>query len=338
MTNRFITDSSSKVGLAGSEDVVSQGGLIQHIIASHVAQTVYAQEAFHKLTNALIHFAEQAYTLRDLEALEEVSRVLMNLRIDAAWQIGLYYHALAVKRKGQIDEAEALLETVAYNAPTTYRARAIQTLGTSHHTKCRLDEALKCQVEALRVASDRNAHGLQTTLLAHLEISHIKSDTGDHKGAFAILDSLSPLVQIVSRQNPLYFYFYHNELAVEFGELGRIAEAKAACKIALAYPFASAYPEWAETRLELEAKRTSATPSVIAISRVPEPSPQAEPQRKPHRSQPLLAAWLASENTLLQRPSITTAPIATIAGAQITQSILDRVLICIGPRAPPELA
>jgi hypothetical protein len=210
-------------------------------------------------------------------------------------------------------------------------------LGTNNHAKCQLDETLRFQLEALRVASDRNAHGLQTTLLAHLEISHVKSDTGDHKGALAILESISPLVQTVSRQNPLYFYFYHNELAVEFAELNRIAEAEAASAIALASPFASAYPEWAETRQELEAKRTSATPSIVAINRTPEaePSSQVEPQRTPQRSRSLSPKWLASEKTSVQRASITIVASAVVAHDGLTQSILDRVRISIRPRAPP---
>jgi tetratricopeptide (TPR) repeat protein len=339
MTSRFLTGCSSKVGLADSEIMVSHGGLIQHLVVSHLAQTVYSQETFLKLTYALIHFAEQAYTLRDLDALQEVSQVLMNLPVDAARQIGLYYRAIAINRRGQIDEGEALLETVANNAPITYRGRAIQTLGANHHDKGQLDEALRFQREALRVASDKKAQGLQTTLLAHLEISHFKSDTGDHKGALAILESLSPLVQIVSRQSALYFYFYHNELAVEFGELGRIAEAQEASEIALASPYAPAYPNWAETRLELEAKRTSATPSVVAINRAPETelSPQPEPQRKPHRSRTRLSKWLAVETTFLQTASKTIAVTAAISIDGTSQSVLDRVLISIGPRAPPAL-
>ncbi len=65
--------------------------------------------------------------LRDADALEEVSRILINLPIAGTQQIGLYYHALAINRKGRRDEAEILLETVADTAPITYRARAIQT-------------------------------------------------------------------------------------------------------------------------------------------------------------------------------------------------------------------
>ena len=173
-------------------------------------------------------------------------------------------------------------------------------------------------------------------LKAHFEIGIIQSFAGDHKGALHNLEKLWPLVNNIARQDPFYFYLYHNAVGVELGEVGRVEEAQAACKIALASPFASAYPEWNETRQELEAKRTSATASVVAINRAPEaePSPQAEPLRKPHRSRSRLSAWLASENTL-QRSSIKSAPIATIAGAQITQRILDRLLICIGPRAPP---
>ena len=337
-TNCFLTGCSSKAEFADSEIVISSGRSLRHIVASHLAQTVHSQHAFLKLANALVHSAEQAYMVRDVDALQEVTRVLMNLPIDGAGQIGLYYHALAINRKGQTAEAEGLLETVADNAPITYRARAVQTLGTNNHAKSNLDEAVRFQLEALRVASDRNAHGLQTTLLAHLEISHIKSNTGDHKGALDVLEGISPLVQIVSRQKPLYFYFYHNELAVEFGELNRIAEAEAACSIALASPFARAYPEWRDTRDEIATKRKSASPSVVAIHRAPEAdlATQAESNRKPEPLKALAFRCPASKRDSFQRSTTPIPATATIVLNAI--SILDQVLVCIGPRAPPSLS
>jgi tetratricopeptide (TPR) repeat protein len=335
-TNRFLTGCPSSVRLTDLETVVSRGGSIQHIVVSHLAQTLNSQKAFLKLTNALTHFAEQAYILRDLNALQEVSRVLMNLPVDAARQIGMYYHALAIKRKGLLDEAQTLLETVADNAPLNFRARALQGLGALHYDKGQLNETLRFQLEALRAASDKNAHGLQTTLMARLEIAIIKSLGGDHKAALFDLRSFRPLLNLVAKQKPFYFYLHLNELAVEFAEIGRLPEAEAASAIALASPFARAYPEWSETRDEIAAKRQSATPSVVAVNRAPaaEPSPQVQPQPKPQRSRSRLSKWLAVENTLLQRPLITTAPIATIAGAQIAQNILDRVLVCHRSRAP----
>lgn len=246
MTNRFLTGCSSSLGSADSEIVVSRGGLLRHIVASNLIQNVHSRELFVKLTNELIRFAEQAYILRDLDALDEVSRVLMNLPVNSAWQIGLYYRALAINRKGQRDEAEALLERICYDAPMTYRARAIQTLGANHHDKTELDEALRFQLEALRAASDRNANGLQTTLLARWEISIIKSLDGDHKGAFSDLKSLSKLLNLIVKENPFYFYAYCNDLAIVLGDLGCIAEAKATVDVAIASPYASAYPNWAE--------------------------------------------------------------------------------------------
>jgi hypothetical protein len=336
ITSRFLTGCSSSSGFTDSEIVVSRSGLLRHIVTRHFSLTVHSHELFVELTNALIHLAEQAYTRRDPDALEEISSVLMNLPIDTARQVGLYYHALAVNRRGQRDEAETLLEMVVGDAPIAYRARAIQTLGTNLHDKGRLDEALTFQLQALRLASDRNANGLQTTLLASLEIATIKSLNEDHKGALAILESLSPLVRVVSRRNPLYFYFYHNELAVDFAELGRLSEAEAACAIALASPFAPAYPEWSETRDEIAAKRTSSTPSVIGVNRAltAQPSPKIEPQRLRRGSRRrFLGARLGSGKDSFQRSTI---PIpATITTPLSVMGIRDRVLICIGPRAPP---
>lgn len=334
-TSRFLTGCSSGVGSPDLEIVVSRGGFLHHIVAGHVARTVHSRELFIKLTNELIRLAEHAYNTRDVAALGEVSRILMNLPVDSARQIGTYYYALAINRKGHRDEAEDLLETIADDAPMSYRARAIQTLGGNQHDKGQLNEALRFQLEALRMASDRNATDLQTTLLARWEISIIKSLEGDHKGALSDLKSLNPLVNLAAKQTPFYFYAFQVDLAIDLGELGRLAEAEAALDLALASPYASAYPNWAETRHELAAKRTSATPSVVAITRAREasPSPQAEPQR--HRAaSPILAVdWLACDTHSFQIASILIP--ATARSVLNATSTLDRVLICIGPRAPP---
>jgi hypothetical protein len=140
---------------------------------------------------------------------------------------------------------------------------------------------------------------------------------------------------MVAKHNPLYFFLYHNELATELAELGRLAEAEAACAIALGSPFAPAYPEWSDTREEIAAKRTSATRSVVAINRAPEadPSPQVEPQRHPESSRALAFVCPASNKDSFQRSIIPIPATATTAFNAV--SILDRVLSCIGPRAPP---
>ena len=337
MTSRFLTGCSSSVGLADSEIVVSHGGLLRHIVAWHLAQTVHSQELFVKLTNDLIGFAEQAYVMRDVDALDEVSHVLMNLPVDAARQIGSYYYALAINRRGKRDEAEALLQEIADDAPTTYRARAIQTLGGNYHDKGQLDEAFRFQLEALRAASGRTARGLHTTLLARWEISAIRSLDGDHRGALSDLKNLRPLVNLAAKQQPFYFYAYCNDLAVELGELGRITEAEAALEVALASPYAPAHPNWIETREEIAAKQLAATQSVVAITRAPEavPSPNAEPQRNPKRLERPVIACADFKKTSVQRASRIASGAAIPHDDETPPNILDRVLICIRPRAPP---
>jgi hypothetical protein len=334
-TNRFLTGCSSSLGLTDSEIVVSRDGLLRHIVAGHLAQTVHSRKLFGKLANQLIAFAEQAYIVRNLPALEEASQILMNLPVDAARQIGTYYYSLAINRKGQRDQAETLLGKVANDGPVTYRARAIQSLGGNLHDKGKLDEALRLQLEALRAASDRDADGFQTTLKAHFEIAIVRSLDGDHSGALSHFEKLWPIVNHITRQNPLYFYLYHNAIAVELGEVGRFEEAEAACKIALASPFAAAYPEWSETRDEIAAKRQAASRSVVAIHHAPEAkrAPQAKSQLNAKPVVSFVSGYQASDKDFFQRSVLTIPATATITLNAV--SILDRVLICIGPRAPP---
>lgn len=57
-----------------------------------------------------------------------------------------------------------------------------------------------------------------------------------------------------------------NTLAVERTEAGRLEEARNAPQIALASPFASAYPEWRKTREEIKLKGWRAPRSVVALN------------------------------------------------------------------------
>jgi tetratricopeptide (TPR) repeat protein len=341
MTNRFLTADSSRVGLADSEIVVSRGGLLWQIVTSHLTQTFHSQAAFIKLTHELIEVAEQAYVTGNLNALEEVSRVLMSLPVEAARQIGLYYYALSTVRKGQIDEAQRLLETVADNGPPVYRARAIQGLGAIYHYLGQLDETLRFQLEALRAVPNKTAHGLQTALMAHFEIAIVTSIDGNHKGALSHLEGLRPLVNLVAKQRPYYFYLYCSELAIEFSEMGRIAEAEAVIEIALDSPYAAAHPNWAETRQEVEAKRTSATSSVVAITQAPQANPSLPEESETLKSETLKPVesiafgWLISTRFYFQTAIATPGLLKPSTHRQTICNTLDRLGSCSQSRAPP---
>ena len=338
-TSRFLIDLSSERGFADWESAIGNGSLLQHFVVSRLAHSTNSRQLFSELAQILIRLAEHAYGLRDMRKVQEASLVLMNLPLAGAQQIGLFYQALSLKRAGQIEKAQSLFEAIADGGPSAYRARAIQALGALHYDRGEPSEALRFHLEAARAVSDDSGN-LLVRLMVQLEISHIRADIGDHRGAFANLESISPLVGLVAKQCPFYFFFYHNALAVELGELGRIAEAEAACAITLASPFAAVHTNWAETRDEIAAKRVSATPSVVAFNRAPDlaPSPQAEPEHKPKPVGRLAFSWTACKKTFLQRASTAIAVAAAISDNGTTQSILDRVLICIGPRAPPATA
>lgn len=327
--------SSSKMEFSDAEIIVSRNQLLQHIVLRHLRLTVHSQELFVDLANELIRFAEQSYFIRDVEALDEVSRVLRDLPVDGARQIGTYYYALAVNRTARA-EAEALLETIADSGPITYRARAIQTLGANYHQTGQLDEALRFQLEALRLASDPKAHGFQTALMAHWEIAIVKSLKGDHRGALADLKKLQPLVNLIGKQNPFYFYGYCNSLAVELAELGRLADADAFSAMTLASPLARVYSEWSETRDEIAAKRTAATPTVVGINRAPTivPSPKTEPRRRRRQSAKLCRSTRSKNGKDSFQKSTIPIP-ATKTTLMSAISIRDQVLICMTPRSPP---
>lgn len=340
-TSRFLIDLSSHLRFADSGNVVSLDGSLQDMVLSRLAHSASSHQIFTELASRLIRLAEHFYSVRDLKRLEEASRVLMNLPVARARQIGLFYQALTLKRAGQIDEAQSLFETIADNGPLAYRARAIQALGALHYDKGQPAEALRFHLEAARATTYVNGDNLLVTLLVQLEISHIQAHIGDHQAALANLENLASLVRLVAKQQPLYSYFYHNVLAVEFAELGRLSEAEAALSIALSSPFAPAYPEWSDTRDEIAAKRVSATPSVVAVHRAPEaaPAPHAEPERKVQMVVRLASfSWPVCKKTFLQRASNPIAVTAAIPGDELTRSILDRVLISTGPRAPPARA
>ncbi len=209
-----------------------------------------------------------------------------------------------------------------------------------YHNTGQIDEALRFHLEALRAARDKKVSDLQTLLTARSEISRIQSDIGNHQKALEYLQDLSPLVQIVARQNPLYFYVYHNELAVELSEIGRLAEAQAAIAVALNSPYAAAYPEWSATREEIAEKQRDASPSFVALNCAPEAAPSPRPQPLP-RSKPvavLAFQWPAPDQTYLQTSALTITLSRVIATGEINWRILCRVRHQIRPRAPPSQA
>lgn len=286
--------------------------------------------------------------------------------------VARYYQALCTWRRGDRDGARRSLERVSEESPQQYRARALQIIGLTYHECADVDAALPFYVAAGKAAANCD-------LLAAAEsqemIAVVRSIHGDHEQALADLEKLFPLVRTLGKYHPSSYYVFLNNLAVELGEVGRIAEAEAACAITLASPLAALHLNWAETRNEIAAKRKTASPSVVAIHRVLEGdrthdtdrareghrateadraneahraieaeratdaalATQAQSQRQPKPFSALAFSSQASNKDFFQR-SIIKFPARTTTAPNNAASILDRVLICVGPRAPPSLS
>jgi tetratricopeptide (TPR) repeat protein len=251
---------------------------------------------------------------------------------DQLRSVARYYQALCRWRRGEIDSPRQF-EHAVEEAPPQYRARALQAVGSAYYECGEVDAALPFYFEAGRAATSCD---LVTLAYSQWMTAEVRGIHGDHQQAVEDLERLFPLVRAVGKYFPVLYYDFLNSLAVELGEVGRIAEAEGACAIALASPFAAVHPNWIETRDEIAAKRVSATPSIVAVNHAPEaaPSPLAEPKRKPKPLGTLAFTWPRCKKTSVQRTS-RIAACATIPHDEITQTILDRVLVCIGSRAPP---
>ena len=258
---------------------------------------------------------------------------MLALRISSRLKsVARHYQALCAKQKGDYENARKLLERVVEEAPAQYKVRAVQAIGATYHEQGEVDAALPFYVAAGKAAIDCDP---MTLAWSQKMIAIVRSIHGDHQQALDDLERLFPLARAIGKHYPAFYYEFLNGFAVELGEVGRLDEARNVCQVTLASPFAPAYPEFAETRDELEAKRTSATPSIVAVSAAFEPAPSTQVQSsrdfKPLYSRAFIPS--AREKASVQT-SIAMAVIA-IAHLEISASILDRVRHSIIPRGPP---
>jgi tetratricopeptide (TPR) repeat protein len=316
--------------LADLESIVSPGGLYRHVSLTQLTHALNSHQTINSLANKLTWVAERAYNLRNFEVVQEASRALAHLPSVSAQHVGTYYSALATYRNGQAEESWQLLEKVLNDGPPAYKARAMQAMGALYYDFGKSEDALKYHIEALRMTSLNNRCDLLTVLLAHLEISHIASDQGDHQKALYALEKALPIVRLVAKENPFYFYLFQNELACELGENGRFAEAEAASLIALSSSHADAYPNWAETRQEIAARRLSASKSQIAFRRLSSPTPNRSTRLIPDRK-PIQTLF---RGVVARRAVYKVTPLS-IDHTAIASPILKYIHECLRPRSPP---
>ena len=305
-SNLILTGLSSFKRLDGPQKNFRQSAFYRKVL-SELIRGVYRKETFSELGNCLVTLADHAYGLRQVDTVEKTSELLLNLPLGREYEsIGRYYQALCIHQGGAFADARILLEQVAGTLPIRFRAKARLAMSVTFYESADLQSFLMLNLEASRVAGSSDWRDPQSFVKAQNNIAVLKSVDGDHRGALADLERLFPLARALWRWDPYLYYDYVNSLAVELMEAGRLEEARNASKIALASPFAGAYPQWRETRDEIELRGRRARRSVVAFHGA---TADAVLNRETPEANSLLRAPVPDlSNSLAAKPSPTSRP------------------------------
>jgi tetratricopeptide (TPR) repeat protein len=264
--SRFLTGIFSFGKFADLQRAFSYDEFYQQI-ASGLIKGFYTKQAIGELGNRLITLADNAYSYRRMETVKQVSTLLMNTPLPRQYEsIAGYYRALLAKRQGKIAEARMLLDRVAEEAPLRYRIRAMMSIGAIYFDSRDFQSALYLYIEAGRAATFTKRFDPTIAVVLNKMPCILKSIDGDHRGALADLEKVFPSIQRAAPQCAPLWFDYLNSLAVELAEVGRLEEARNASRIALASPFASAYPEWRETWDDIESRGYRTARSFVSLN------------------------------------------------------------------------
>ena len=268
-----------------------------------------------------LRIAEIAYGQRNVKNLEEAGRLLIRLPLQQAADAGMYFLAMAARRHGRRKEARAMLQQVAASDTPIFVARAIQALGTIEHEEDRPDEALRLYIKAASIADKADSASL---INARLQFSSIKSLAGDHQPALDDLEKMWPLIKVAAREHAHLFYMYHNELAYELAQVGKLDTAQQVIKVAINSPLVDKYPEWQETAAEIQEQVSR--PLIVAVPAIEKPAQKAKPVQLS-----FISANQPSQRAFKLRPST--------RNNQITCHVISEwVKLCSPIRAPTAIS
>ena len=196
---------------------------------------------FTSLARSLFELAERAYTFRLWDVVDTIGQIMLTLPASKTTRAtAKYFRALGLSRggNGDIQNATHLLETAASYAAPHFRARAITALGSNRLASGDYESALFLYQEADAIMRLERAAEITVSYVTRKMRAVLKSLNGDHRGALLDLEQMFPIVKVLRAKQPFAYYDYLNSLAVELVVAGRFVEARRACEIAIASPYA----------------------------------------------------------------------------------------------------
>lgn len=239
-------------------------------LSQALIRSINRRQSLGLLAKRLIAIADQAHPFRQMDVVEQASDILLSLPLPREIRsIASYYKAFCLKRRGELDKARAIFERVVDEVPQGYRAKAIIALGSVAFDRSDFQSATPLYIEGNRTAMCARKFDPLVVFYAQSALAILKSIDGNHKDALSDLEKMLPLIRAVGTSYPPLYYNHLNSLAVEMIEVGQITEAQNICKIMLASPLASAYPEWRETCNDLAMRGYRMPRSFVSITKSP---------------------------------------------------------------------
>jgi hypothetical protein len=213
-------------------------------------------------TSKLSLLARQAHYARDYNRLAVVGSELMNLS-SRSEDVGRYFRSLAARRLGLKEYNETVFEELANRSSLPVRAASTLALGMRALRSKQTDDAFRLFQESYRLSTKSDRTSI-TTIHTITSVSQLFSQEGSHRESLEIMKAIHPAVREWGRVFPYLLGEQYNNLAYELFKTGQLAEAHYTVNKACAMPIARAYPEWFETKLEIEEKLRE-TPSRTTV-------------------------------------------------------------------------
>jgi hypothetical protein len=226
--------------------------MLSSLRAGFYQQILRGISGFQELGHRLVKEIDIAQTYRQDNRVIEIASILGSLPLKEHQLIGQYYEAWLGQKTGK--DGRSIFERVAEES-RTYKTKALMSLAATEARRGNYGEEFRYFTEALKTTDN-------PSLIVEVSrsIAVVKAKEGFHPQSLKDLERIGPLLRYT---NPLARYQYYNSCAVELCEVGRIEEARNISNIVLASPYINAYPEWRETRYDIERKGYSSRSAVF---------------------------------------------------------------------------
>jgi hypothetical protein len=180
--------------------------------------------------------------------------------IDGAEEYGQYFLALAQTQQGkrQSSAANQLFQQLAESPNETIRAASMLALGLRAYRAKDYKEARFLIRQACELA-DRCGKALITSTMCRTSLAAIHSDLGNYRASVSIMQESLPSIFLIGQRIPAYLGIELNNYACDLSRINKLEYAAKTITMAVNSPYSKMYPEWEETKNEIEAKLNNVT-------------------------------------------------------------------------------